>query len=155
MSELSIEKRNEGNKLKVALRGEINEDSDFSALSEVGEELVEFDFEEVSSINSCGVREWIKMLEALSGSSKVVYRNPRKLVVMQFNQVQGFIRSNTEIENFYAPYFCESCDEEKEVLLKAEKLMSSAPEVKCEKCGKEMEFDALEDQYFLFLNIQS
>jgi len=55
-----------------------------------------------------------------------------------------------------APYFCGECDEEHEILLDIEKdfpdkKAKTAPAQKCPKCQSALEFDDIEDKYFLFL----
>ena len=110
-----------------------------------------FDFEKVKLINSCGIRDWIKLLDELN-SAQIIYSNCPQIIIEQINMVHGFIRPGIIIESFYAPYFCESCDDEKKVLIKKAEMFSfNAPIKKCTKCLNQLDFDAIEKQYFSFL----
>ena len=67
--------------------------------------------------------------------------------------VHGFFRKGAVINSFYAPYFCEECGKESKVHLESSQVKNrKAPRVKCPNCGKDnMDFDAIEAQYFSFL----
>ncbi|PIK13789.1 hypothetical protein [Halobacteriovorax sp. JY17] len=139
--------------LVVIFSGLIDEDSNFSSLEDKIKGQVVFDFEEVSLINSCGIREWVNFLESVDKSAKLTYRNCRQIIVEQVNMVHGFIREGATIESFYAPYYCESCDKEFKIHLKVSDIVNSkAPSANCPDCaGEELEFDAIEEQYFQFI----
>ncbi|MCO4793916.1 MAG: hypothetical protein KC493_09395 [Bacteriovoracaceae bacterium] len=138
---------------EFCLRGEINEDLIIDELVGFKSDLVKVNFEEVSMINSCGVREWIKLMEALANQGcKVQYFNCPQIVVQQVNMVTGFVPNQGEVVTFYAPYFCEDCDNEEKVLLTSSELKGrTAPELKCGSCGSESEIDAMEDVYLNFI----
>lgn len=139
-------------KNEVQLSGIMDEDMDLSSVSNLLEGTIVFDFKEVSSINSCGIRDWISFISPLS--QKIVYRNCPKIIIEQMNMVKGFLPEGSSIESFYAPFFCESCENEELVLLTPDKIEArKAPtNIKCSNCGAEgMEFDALPQQYFHFL----
>lgn len=137
-----------------AFKGVIDEDADFTKLSEVKGDNCVFDFDEVSMINSCGIREWIKFIEKLPESITIRYRNCRQIIIEQINMVHGFIRPGAKIESFYAPYYCEGCDDEFKQHIKTDEIEGKkAPHIKCPNCGsEETEFDAIEAQYFAFLD---
>ncbi|ATH08914.1 hypothetical protein BIY24_13445 [Halobacteriovorax marinus] len=154
MSEgLKITIGQEGDSLLISFEGLIDEDSNFSELDGKIKGKVIFDFEKVSLINSCGIREWVNFLESVDKDSVLVYRNCRQIIIEQINMVHGFIREGATVESFYAPYYCEDCDKEFKMHLKVSDVKgSSAPAVKCPDCGSdEMEFDAIEEQYFQFI----
>jgi hypothetical protein len=58
------------------------------------------------------------------------------------------------VESFFAPYFCSTHGEVNRIITVAEHLTQlegkQAPEFKCEHCSVPLEFDALEESYFLF-----
>lgn len=135
------------------LVGRIDEDANFDKLLEVEMPEYIFNFEKITLINSCGIREWINFLSKLPTDAKIHYENCGQIIIEQMNMVHGFIKEGAIIESFYAPYFCEECDIEKKVLLNSNSIEGKkAPVVKCDQCQNEMEFDAIEDQYFNFLN---
>ena len=135
------------------LQGEINEDLLIEELIGHKADVIKINFENVEMINSCGVREWIKFVEAVSNDgAKVEYFNCPQIVVQQVNMVTGFVPNGGSVETFYAPYFCEECENEETLLLKTTDLSGrTAPEMKCSKCGEESEIDAMEDVYLNFV----
>lgn len=140
-------------KALVLLNGVMDEDMDLGQLGSVQESEVHFDFNGVTGINSCGIRDWIASLEGFGGQ-KVSYLNCPQVIIEQMNMVKGFLPDGASIVSFYAPFFCENCENEEKVLLTPDKVQGNAApkDVKCSACGAEgMEFDALESQYFHFL----
>jgi hypothetical protein len=155
--ELSLREKN---KLYLTFDGEINEDFLFnkipehSILNKVDEAL--FDFAKLKSINSCGVREWIKFLNLLNEKFKlqISYLNCSQVFIQQVNMVEGFLASNITVQNFYSPYFCNDCDHEEEILLSSADCIDNdkkAPILKCPKCNGKFELDAIESAYLAFL----
>lgn len=154
MSEgLKITINQEGVDLIITFSGLIDEDSSFESLENKLIGNVIFDFESVSLINSCGIREWVTFLESVDKSVSLTYRNCRQIIIEQVNMVHGFIREGARIESFYAPYYCEECDKEYKIHLNVSDVKDSkAPVLKCPDCkDTDMEFDAIEEQYFQFI----
>lgn len=152
MKRLQINKQILQDELNVELIGAIDEDSEFKELLGLEQKRISFDFNQVNMINSCGIREWIKFLEKIPATTTVTYNNCPQIIIEQINMVHGFFRQGASINSFYAPYFCESCDKEVKVHLTADKVKNrKAPKMECPKCGSDMEFDAIESQYFSFL----
>jgi len=141
-----------GDQTTVQLTGVIDEDADFSKIKNLESTKIVFDFQKVSMINSCGIREWIQYLVGLGTNSQIIYVNCPQIIIEQINMVQGFIPKGAKVESFYAPYFCEDCDKEVKMKINSADIQSfKAPKCKCGDCGAEMEFDAIEAQYFNFL----
>ena len=152
MKRLTINKQILQDELNVELIGSIDEDADFKELMGLEQKTISFDFDKVSMINSCGIREWIKFIEKIPESTHIVYNNCPQIIIEQINMVHGFFRKGASINSFYAPYFCEKCSKENKVHLKADQVKNrKAPKMDCPKCGEEMDFDAIEAQYFSFL----
>jgi len=148
---LTINKKLTDGVLNVQLIGSIDEDADLSEILETKASHINFDFNQVELINSCGIREWIKFLDLLSCES-VQYENCPQIIIEQINMVHGFIRPGSRLKSFYAPYYCEECDQErKSHIMSSDVKNKKAPKVNCPDCGNEMEFDALEASYFNFL----
>ena len=134
---------------KAELEGVLDENSDLSGLQGLSGD-VSINFKQVLRVNSCGVREWVNLITKLQ-SAKISYEECPIVVVKQLNSVPDF-QGKAVVKSFYAPYFCESCDEEAVKLLETSAVSSgSAPELKCEKCGNPMNFDAIPAQYFSFV----
>lgn len=137
----------------IKLDGVMDEDMDLGSLEQIKEEQLTFDFGGVTSINSCGIRDWITCLSNFE-NQKVTYQNCPQVIIEQMNMVKGFLPESAEILSFYAPFYCEACDSEEKVLLTSDAVQDKkAPKnLKCSSCGQEgLEFDALEGQYFHFL----
>ena len=62
MSKFDVKLNKAGDKLDVIMAGTIDEDADFTQLSLAGASQIEVDMLGLKSINSCGIREWIKWL---------------------------------------------------------------------------------------------
>lgn len=148
---LNISNRITGDEAFIVLEGTIDEDANFDKISSLALKKYVFDFNKVSMINSCGIREWIKYLKDIEGA-EIIYQNCPQIIIEQVNMVHGFIKKGVTVESFYAPYFCETCDTAKKILLKNTEVVNSKPPVKlCNTCQSELEFDAIEKQYFSFL----
>lgn len=154
-SKLNFERSETAEGIVIIFSGLIDEDADFQRLSihsgQTDKKLI-FDFSHVTLLNSCGIREWISFTDKLSNSIPITYRNCPQIIIEQMNMVHGFIKPGAKIESFYAPYYCVKCDREAKILLKTtDVIKGQAPQCFCEHCQQEMEFDAIENQYFNFL----
>jgi DNA-directed RNA polymerase subunit RPC12/RpoP len=150
---LTINKQILNDELNVELIGAIDEDVDFKEIIELAQKTINFDFEKVTMINSCGIREWIKFLSNIPATSSIVYKNCPQIIIEQINMVHGFVGPGAKIQSFYAPYYCDACEKEAKIHLNAEQINEKkAPKMNCPHCGNEnIEFDAIEAQYFHFL----
>ncbi len=152
MKRLTINKQILQDELNVELIGAIDEDADFQELIGLEQKTINFDFDKVTMINSCGIREWIKFLEKIPEKTHIIYNSCPQIIIEQINMVHGFFRKGASINSFYAPYYCEKCEKENKVHLKSEQVKNrKAPKMECPKCGEDMDFDAIEAQYFSFL----
>jgi hypothetical protein len=159
MSKLKItsDKRDVGVYLKFS--GEIDEDADFSIVEVSGANGVDIDFQEVTSINSCGVRELYKWVQGIPPQVQINYLNCPEIMVGQFNMVAGLLKPGTKVKSFYTPYFCEKCNAHTDVLFASGKEFTDAnvkvpQEVKCSNCQSPTEIDVIEGTYFKFLQRQ-
>lgn len=138
---------------KVTLTGVIDEDADFNPHSLAGAPAIALELQNVKSINSCGIREWIKWM-GTAGPAGVQYFNCPKIIVDQINMVQGFLPTTGKVMSFYVPFYNDDSGEEKSVLFTFGKEFSEKgvqpPEVK-DGQGQPMEMDVVEAKYFKFL----
>lgn len=149
-----LEKIEKDGRCVIRLQGSIDEDFDGQMLLNEGSAKIFIDFNKVSKINSCGVREFIDVLGQISDKT-LYYVNCPRILVDQINMVKGFITDKSFVLSFYAPYFCEETDEDHMVLFKAADItdFSKAPVAK-DSNGNDLVFDDFEEKYFKFLKAQ-
>jgi hypothetical protein len=154
MGKFEVKKEQVGAQIKMKFVGIIDEDVDFKdfSIAQVGELVV--DLQDLKSINSCGIREWIKWLGE-NPSGKIEFQNCPKVIVDQINMVEGFLPKNGTVKSFYVPYFNEDSGTEKNVLFRygtefTEAGVNPPPEVK-DDGGEAMEMDVIETKYFKFI----
>ncbi len=155
MSKFDVKTQSSGDKLTLQLAGTIDEDADFSKVVIAGTPQVEVDLEQLKSINSCGIREWIKWISQ-ANSAKISLVNCPKVIVDQINMVDGFLPTNGKVLSFYVPYYNDDAGSEKNVLFRygsefSDDGVASPAEVKDDE-GNVMEVDVIEAKYFKFLN---
>ena len=114
-----------------------------------------FDLESVSYISSVGIREWILVVNKFQ-NQKVYFTKCSIYFVDQMNMVPDCL-GLAKVRSFYAPYYreCEDCDGEKNCLINLKNHPNPAanlPAFNCSDCQKDLEFDALEESYFSFLD---
>ena len=101
------------------------------------------DLDGIRFINSVGVREWIRLQDAVTRAGvRVELRRVPELLVHQLNIVTG-ARGTAVVTSFYAPYVCDDCDHEQPVLLDVtahgrELARKRVPQVPCSSCGAQM-----------------
>lgn len=149
---LKFDVQNNGSATTVLVQGAIDEDFTTGFLQEVTGESIVFDFQNLTLINSCGIREWIRLIENLSGK-QITYSKCPKILIDQVNMVEGFFPDYCKIDTFFAPYYSEDKDEEVDILLNVSEIAEDlkAPAKKDEGSGEELEFDDIEAQYFAFI----
>ncbi len=154
-TKFSVHASNEGGNTVIKLSGVIDEAAHFDPSIAKAKTKVIIDFDELTGINSLGIRAWVKFINALQESCETfVFRNCRSIIIDQINMVADFAPKGTVFESFYAPYSCDDCNTEKEILFTDKDIVEgeyTAPP--CSSCNETMEMDALEDEYFIFLNL--
>ncbi len=154
MGKLEIKTEKNGEKLALTLAGTIDEDIDFSQYPLTGATEIDLHLSGVKSINSCGIREWIKWI---SGADAQVLRwhDCPKPIVDQINMVDGFLPSRGRVLSFFVPYYNDDAGSEKNVLFRygsefTDSEVKPPGSVKDED-GNEMEMDVIESKYFKFI----
>lgn len=147
--------QDEGDQRHIWIRGQIDEDFDAGELSKAFTPNVVLHLEDVRSISSCGIREWISFISELPPGIHLEFEKCSIPITRQFGMLSNF-RGPGLIRSFYAPYYCDECDEETERLVKVTGNFevdgdSATPERKCAVCGGPLEFDGVERVYFSFL----
>lgn len=154
MSKFDIRLEKNGEELKVTVTGVIDEDADFSPHNLSSVQKINMHLGAVKSINSCGIREWIKWIATAQGTPINYFECP-KIIVDQINMVQGFLPANAKVQSFYVPYYCDDAGSEKTILFTYGKEFTDTEvkpptEVKDED-GNVMEMDVVEAKYFKFI----
>jgi len=156
-NELTVSVKGSGRQAEIQLVGKIDENSDYSQLNFAGIDRAILNFDGVTLINSSGIQQWIKFLEGVPKNVKIDFANCPLRIVNQLNLIPAFIAGrDVDVLSFYAPYYCEKCDESQNILLDTAKHFPDrnaivAPGAQCGKCKTAMEFDGIEKKYFLFM----
>ena len=143
--------------VKYYFKGEIAEQFSHTQVVIKPHRNVIFKLEDVNYISSVGIREWIMVVNKFS-NQKVVFTKCSIYFVDQMNMVPDCL-GKARVQSFYAPYYrdCDDCDGEKKCLIDLSNCtdpIKNLPVNKCKECNEELEFDALEESYFSFLNHQ-
>lgn len=142
----------DGDRLRVVLRGDFTEATRFDELIPIMVGRVVFDTAQVTYMNSLGVRAWCEFLRRarIQGYEFHACSVP---FILQASMVPDVIGRGT-VTSFFAPFHCIGCDHEEERLLQSAAILASAltpPVFKCPSCGGALEFDDLPERYFAFL----
>lgn len=145
-----------GNHLAIA--GSIDEGSNLVRLLDhaVDGRLV-LDLGGVKFINSVGVRQWIRMQQdAAAKKIRLELVRVAEPLVHQLN-ITPAARGVSVVTSFFAPYLCDNCDSEHQILLDmrthgADLAQKRAPVNKCTHCKRDLEFTNPPDLYFMFLD---
>jgi hypothetical protein len=156
-----------GERLRVQLRGEINENADFTELGRQLHGDVTLLLDGITRINSCGVREWVNFMRDLRVDS-LLFARCAPVVVLQLNAIYNF-RGSARVESFLAPYICETCHVDEYKLLdvlehfpgpepsagpdsvRSPEKSLTVPAFRCSRCKGVMTFDELPERYLAFL----
>jgi hypothetical protein len=160
-AELTITKNVVDGRMHVMLAGRIDERAQFGAFDAAGQASVVFDFSGITLVNSLGIQAWGRFMKGLPPALKIGFHRCPLRIVNQINLFPGFLGGRKVVFiSFYAPYRCSGCNASESVLLKAKDCLVAkggakaygAPARACHKCSKPMEFAAIEEKYFMFLN---
>lgn len=123
-------------------------------LFSTNQDVVTIHLDEVSSINSTGIREWINLMNRLK-SAKIRLTKCPKLFVDQINMVKGFLPVNAFVDSFYVPYFSEQSSSEKKILFELNKQYTGKvvnfENSITDESGVNFEIDIIPDKYFKFI----
>jgi len=134
-------------------KGDIDENFRQQDVPRIEKNEIIFELGEVLNFNSCGIREWIFLVREIGSCGTLIFRNCSVTMIDQINMVPDSLGVGI-IESFFAPYYCDSHGEVNQAIKMDEYLteiqQKHAPDFKCDQCGEALEFDALEESYFLF-----
>ncbi|HEY8269744.1 MAG TPA: hypothetical protein VIG33_02570 [Pseudobdellovibrionaceae bacterium] len=154
MAKFDVKLKKSEEKVDVILTGSIDEDADFNQANLAGAGNIEIEMSGLKSINSCGIREWIKWLSAVP-TAKITFNGCPKVIVDQINMVDGFLPANAKVQSFYVPYYNDESGSEKNVLFSLGKEFTensvNPPASVKDNEGNVMEMDIIESKYFKFI----
>lgn len=150
---LKIEIEENDQEVIYTFDGDVDENFRYEEVPKINKKTIVFELENIRNFNSCGIREWIYLIKEICELGDLVFRKCSVTMIDQINMVPDSLGTG-KIESFYAPYYCE-CGGEVNKLIDVEEskeylVNKLAPEFNCENCGRPLEFDALEESYFLF-----
>lgn len=158
MSKMTSKKEISGKNLKMVLGGILDEDADFKDIGVAGFDVIDIDLNDLKSINSCGIREWIKWLSTNS-TAQIHFANCPKVIVDQINMVDGFLPKNASVKSFFVPYFNDELGSEKNVLYREGSEFTGNqikhPASVKDDDGNDMEMDVIESKYFRFITARA
>jgi hypothetical protein len=158
-----IEMEQVGARLVFRPFGTIDEDVNFSimitTIAEFGDAAREiaFDVSQVSRMNSCGVREWVLLMERLASGKPIVFTRVGSAFLEQANIIPNlFGKKGTPVQTFEAPYFCSQCDKSTQHWIETAQVKFAngkaiPPSFSCETCAKALVFDWDDEEYFNFM----
>lgn len=139
---------------RLELSGYIDENSTFPDIANCKKQTIEIDLEGIKSLNSLGVRSWIKWVNGNSAAS-FVFENCPKVIVDHFNMIASFIPKKAMIKSFYVPYYSEETGEERDVLLRFgvdfDDVEAKLPNSIVDSMNNPMVAEVVESKYFKFL----
>jgi ABC-type transporter Mla MlaB component len=147
--------RTESGEPLVVLTGEIDENADLARLATQIRGPLTLDLKEVRRINSAGVREWVNFMRQIEHVKGVKLARCSMAMVNQLNMIYNF-KGAAAVESFFAPYSCDPCDKEVDVLLTVDvhfpdPSQLQPPKASCPRCGGALEFDDIPERYFSFI----
>jgi predicted RNA-binding Zn-ribbon protein involved in translation (DUF1610 family) len=110
-----------------------------------------FDCEAISFVNSFGMREWVRLVRALSGRVAVTLERVADTLMTQMNLIPE-LAHRLRITSFHAQYVCPACGADAMPLIDAiangaELAKLRAPEFPCPECGSTMELGDFPERY--------
>lgn len=136
----------------IAFKGDIDERADFTTILALEVKALVIDLSEVRRINSIGVREWMRFVQALTTRNiEVVFEKCSVPIVQQLNMIAAF-RGKGLVASVFAPYYCVKCDHNISHLVELNgDLVDLEAKMTCPKCGGPLEFDDIAQTYLGFV----
>lgn len=141
----------------MLLAGTIDETANLSELiNRARNGRLVLDLAGITFINSIGVREWCLMQKAAANAKlSLELRRVAEPLVHQLNIVPA-ARGVSIVTSFFAPYECDDCDREFEILLDVRAhgkdfARMQPPKQQCPDCDGELVFGHPPELYFTFM----
>ena len=145
----------------LRLEGQINEESNPKFVFKDLSGRVQINLRGIDYIDSSGLRDWIKAISSVPAEVELEFHEVSVRFVYQLNMSLN-ARGRARVVSFMAPYYCGSCEKQRDTLLVSEAYPKhlgrpeaiSVPGQACSECAGNLLFDELPEEYFLFLKMQ-
>jgi DNA-binding response OmpR family regulator len=138
---------------RVVLRGDVTEATHFDDLAPALVGRIDFDMSQVSYLNSIGVENWIEFLERVP-IRDYEFHACSVAFVLQASLVDGVLGRGVVV-SFFAPYACESCDQQEERLIQTAAVLGAGshhpPVFGCSRCDGRLVLHQFHERYLSFL----
>ena len=155
---LLLKQSHDGTVITLELAGPMNESSDYPSIDTPDIKTLTIDFRGITLINSIGIQKWVEFLRGVPVEVDIIFQHCTLRVVNQINLFPGFTGSRSvRITSFFAPYYCDRCDTSVSILLECLGKLGTDPGTqklpaqRCSRCEGMLDFDGIEEKYFLFL----
>lgn len=147
----------EGDWQRLTFKGSITEEAkpELMRLATAPRAKVLLDLAGVTSINSCGIRDWSFFLKTLREGREVVFDRVTDEIIHTMNMVLNF-HSRLPVRSLFRAYTCGNCGSEPHLHLSLGKdyelgVLPELPEPLCAKCGFKAEPVETDEEFFQFL----
>ena len=136
----------------VVLSGRIDDAASFDALAkQLPAGGVTIDTNDITFVNSVGMREWIRLVRALRERGPVMLERVADVLMTQMNMIPE-LHTSVQIVSFHAQYACAACGAEAtplvDVAAHADTLRAmKAPKLPCPECGAAMDLGDFPERY--------
>lgn len=130
-----------GESVFIEFKGSITETSVFDDIDFKDKLLIQLNFQDISYINSAGVRRWIFWMwniEKLFPNIKIIIDRCPIVMWKQIMTISNFVPKITQVKSFYIPYFCESCQSASMRLFETKPLVSEDDRILKQKLSAEL-----------------
>jgi len=142
---------------RLALEGAIDDKADVVGLLPHAQDgRLALDLGGIRFINSIGVRAWIRLQQAAAAAGIALELHRVAVVLVHQLNIVPATRGTAMISSFFAPYVCEECDAEHDMVLDrrlhaGELADGVPPAMKCPECRRPMVFRDPPEIYLSFL----
>ncbi len=134
--------------------GEVDENFRHDQVPRVKDCQIRLILKDINQFNSVGIREWIHFISDMKKRGILIFQECSVAIIDQINMIPDSL-GNGKVESFFAPYYCECGKETNKLIITKDHINELkrlvAPKFTCE-CGQTLEFDALEESYFQFVD---
>ncbi len=135
---MNITKTESGRSSQIKFSGSLTDASDLAELIFTELDRVDFDLEEVKSVNSSGIMLWVRMLHRIPQSVEVTLSRCSLAIFHQLRIFPLFLdNGRAKVRSFMVEYDCPACLAEAPQLVEAAEVGPDGelPEKQCSKCS--------------------